>query len=246
MQLTDALRQRQDAEQALADSRAKLHEASRRRWGRHDNAAIAAAKGQLILAERRLEHGVAAERDVRDRLAAITHYQEARHEVIAGKAPERKELESALAQLDAALDCTRPGRVLALVDEPPAHLVERLGQPPRSPAGRAVWCHYALGIEASLDRNDGRSPPWTGWSQQTQAAREEIAVADRFLETSTAPESTEWANFAREAATLREDAHRTGAVRHVAHQLLTARAGQPQWSPVPQGWAPEEGQGPSL
>ena len=40
VQLTDALRRRHDAEQALADSWAKLQEASRRRWGRHDNAAM--------------------------------------------------------------------------------------------------------------------------------------------------------------------------------------------------------------
>jgi hypothetical protein len=193
-----------------------------------------------------LEQGVAAERDLRDRLAAIARHQEARREAISGSAPERKELETALAQLDAALDATRPDRALALADEPPSHLVERLGRPPGSPAARGVWCHYALGIEATLDRNDGKSPPWTGWSQQTQAAREEIAVADRLLETSIAPEPAEWADLAREAATLREHVHRSAALRQVAQQLLTARAGQPQWSPGRQGWVPEGGQRPSL
>jgi hypothetical protein len=33
-----------------------------------------------------------------------------------------------------------------------------------------VWCHHALDIEAAVDRNDGRSLPWTGWSPQTDRA----------------------------------------------------------------------------
>jgi hypothetical protein len=246
-QLREALRERHKAEQALADCRAKLQDASRRRWGRRDRAAVASAEGQLVCAGERLEQGVAAESDLRGRVAAIARYQQARREAISGTAPERKELETALAQLDAALDATRPDRALALADEPPSHLVERLGRPPGSPAGRGVWCHYALGIEATLDRNDGVSPPWTGWSQQIRAAREEIAVADQLLETSIAPEPAEWANLAHEAAALREDACRSAAVRQAAQRLLTARAGRSQWSPPGlQGWAAEEGQEPSL
>jgi len=223
-----------------------LQSASRRRWGHRGRAAVASAGEQLVLAEERLEQGVAAERDLRDRLAAIARHQQARREAIAAMAPKGKELETALAQLHAALDCTRPDRVLALADELPPHLVERLGKPPGSPAGRAVWCHYARGIEATLDRNDGKSPPWTGWSQQMQAAKEEIAVADRLLETSVAPEPTEWANLAREAASLREHLHRRAGARHVAQQLLTARAGHSQWSPGTDGRALEHGREPTL
>ncbi len=78
------------------------------------------------------------------------------------------------------------------------------------------------------------------------SGKEEIAVADRLLETSIAPASTEWANFARAAATLRKHVRRTAAVRQVTNQLLTARAGQPQWSPFRQGWLPEQGEEPSL
>jgi hypothetical protein len=244
--LTDAIKERHDAEQALADSRSRFQNASRRRWGHRDRAAVACAEVQLVFAEERLEQGVAAERDLRDRHAAIARHQQARREAISGTAPKRKELETGLAQLDAALDGTRHDRALALADEPPSHLVERLGRPPGSPVGRAVWCHHALGIEATLDRNDGVSPPWTGWSQQMQAAREEIAIADRLLDTSAAPGPTEWANLAREAATLREHVHRSAALRQVAQQLLTARVGQPQWSPGRQGWVPEEGQELSL
>jgi len=75
VQLTDAIRDRHDAEQALADSRAQLQNASRRRWGHRDRAAVACAEEQLVLAEGRLEKGVAAERDLRDHLAAIARYQ---------------------------------------------------------------------------------------------------------------------------------------------------------------------------
>src|SRR5207249_2827939 len=41
------LRARHDAERALADSQARLDEASRRHWGRHDRDAIAAAQGRV-------------------------------------------------------------------------------------------------------------------------------------------------------------------------------------------------------
>ncbi|MHB1533292.1 MAG: hypothetical protein ACYC1D_01510, partial [Acidimicrobiales bacterium] len=48
--------------------------------------------------------------------------------------------------------------------------------------GRAVWCHHALPLEAALDRNDGVSPTWTGWSQQANRARREIEIADQLLQ----------------------------------------------------------------
>ena len=239
VQLTEALRERHDAEQALAYSRAKFQDSSRRRWGRRDRAAVASSRERLALAEQYLEQKAAAERELRDRLAAITSYQHQRQEAIARTGLQRKDVETALAQLDD----TRPDRALALVDEPPSHLVERLGPPPGSPAGRAVWCHYALGIEATLDSNDGVGPHWTGCDQQAQAAREEIVVADRLLETDAAPGPTEWANLAGEAAILREHVQRTAAVRRMTQQLLKASA---QWGPGRPGWTPEERQEPSL
>jgi hypothetical protein len=73
---------------------------------------------------------------------------------------------------------TRPPDVRrALADEPPPHLVEPLGQPSHSPAGRAVWCHYALAIEAALDRAERQSPSWAGWSNEKRRARQVIAIA---------------------------------------------------------------------
>jgi hypothetical protein len=84
-------------------------------------------------------------------------------------------LETTLRFVDVALDQTRPPRVQALSLDPSHNLVERLGEPPASAAGRAVWCHHALPIEAGLDRNDSVTPFWTGWSRQTDRARQEIA-----------------------------------------------------------------------
>ncbi len=147
-----------------------------------------------------------AERDLHDELAAVAGHQRQRKQVITDSAPRRNELASTIAQLDAALDHTRPERVHALAGEPPADQVERLGEPPRSAAGRAVWCHHAQPIEAALDRNDGISPPWTGWSHSDRA-RQEIAVADRLLEAkSGATNPTEWAELAQQAGTLWEQA----------------------------------------
>ena len=65
--------------------------------------------------------------------------------------------------------------------DPSPDLLDHIGEPPALAAGRAVWCHHALPIEAALDRNDGVSSQ-KGWSPQTDRARQEIAVADRLLE----------------------------------------------------------------
>ena len=101
---------------------------------------------------------LAAERDLRDRLASLSHHQEQRRQAIADHAPRRKELETTLAQVDAALEHTRPERVHALAEDPPPYLVRLLGPAPSSPAGQAVWCHHALRIEA-FRRPQRRSQP---------------------------------------------------------------------------------------
>ena len=231
-QLPDLLRARHHAEQALTAGQANLDDASRRRWGRHDHEAIAAAKAKVAFSEQRMEQAVTAERHLRDELAAIAGHQQQRRQVANDSAPRRNELASTVAQLDAALEHTRAERVHALADEPPTYQVDRLGEPPRSAAGRAVWCHHALPIEAALDRNDGVSPPRTGWSRHDDRARQEIAVADRLLEAkSDAINPTEWAELAQQAGTLREQALR---------DLRARRAYQETTSPTPSGRAPSQ------
>ena len=83
------------------------------------------------------------------------------------------------ALLDAALDGTRPARVEALAGRPPPYLLDRLGPPPASAAGRAVWCHLATGIEAVLDRNGEAGPLRSASDYRT--SRRHIILADRYL-----------------------------------------------------------------
>jgi hypothetical protein len=221
-QLPTLVRARHEAEAAMAASQASLDEASRRRWGRQDHEAINAAKNQVGVAKHDLERAGVTERNLREQLARISSHQQERQQAIKGTASERKELETTLAQLDAALDQTRPQRVHALSLDPSPDLVKRLGEPPASAAGRAVWCHHALPIEAALDRNDSVSPSWTGWSRQTDRARQEIAVADRLLEAkSDGLNPTDWAELAQRAARIREAAARDLRIRKTFEQTMS-------------------------
>ena len=222
-QLPDLIRARHEAEQALTASQANLEAASRRRWGRHDHDAIAAAQAKVDIGEQRLQQALTAESDLRDRVAAIASHQQQRQRVITDSAPRGQEFAATLAQLDAALDHTRPQRVRALADQPPAHQVQRLGEPPRSAAGRAVWCHHALPIEAALDRNDGASPPWPGWSRQTDRAKREIAIADRHLQSNGAGVNpSEWAALAQQAGTICDGMVRDERIRQAAGQTRSS------------------------
>ena len=220
--LPDVLRARHDAERALADAAARLDEASRRHWGRHDHDAITAAQGRVAYHEQRLEEARRAECDLRDHLARISTYQHERRRAITDGAPRRQELATGLAQLDAALDYTRPQRVHAQVSDPSSDLVKRIGEPPASAAGRAVWCHHALPVEAALDRNDGVSPPWTGWSKQADRACCEIKIADQLLQVESGGiNPTQWAELAEQAATIREQALKDQRVRNAYEQKMT-------------------------
>jgi hypothetical protein len=109
------------------------------------------------------------------------------------------------------------------MSDPSPDLVKRVGEPPVSAAGRAVWCDHALPVEAVLDRNDGVSPPWTGLSQQTDRARREIKIADRLLQVeSDGIGPAEWAELAQQAATMREQALRDLRVPNAYEQKMTA------------------------
>jgi hypothetical protein len=208
-QLAEVVSQHHQAEELVAQSQARLQDAGGRRWGRHDHQAVADAQAQLAAAERRAQQATSAERNLRERLAALAQHQQQRQQHIADVAAPRQELDTSLGQVDAALDRTRPDRVAALADDPPDHLVQRIGAPPGTPAGRAVWCHHALDIEAALDRNDGASPPWTGWSSQTDLARRQIALADRVLQArSDRPGPSEWAELAEQAGSVFDQVRR--------------------------------------
>ena len=163
--------------------------------------------------------------------------------MVADTGPRRSDLQVALAQVDGALDHTRPRRVQRHVEDPPAYLTDRLGVPPSTPAGQAVWCHHAMPIESFLDRNDADRPRWTGWSPQADRTRREIALADRLLQTSDAPtDPVEWEEIADQATTLYKQ-----ALRHAAEQRAAIqRHGpftQPEWTP---GIEAPKRQGPEI
>jgi conjugative relaxase-like TrwC/TraI family protein len=207
-QLADILRARHDAERQLAERQAALQQAGRRHWGRRDHQAMAAAQALVDVARQRTEQANTAEQDLRERLDAISHYQDHRRQAITDSAPPRHGLETSLTQLDGALDHTRPDRVRALAAEPESELAKRVGPAPSSPAARAVWCHHALAIEATLDRNNNATLASTR-SQRTARARQEITLAERCLDTGIdSSDPAEWAKLAQQAATLRDELHR--------------------------------------
>jgi hypothetical protein len=221
-QLADTLRDRHQAERALADHQTELEAASQRRWGRHDHRAIAAAQREADVAKQRVTTAAVAEHALRELLAGLARHQEGRQKVIAATAAERRELVTMLGQLDAALGQTRAARVRALFDDPPSYLTDRLGPTPPSPAGRAVWCHHAVRIEATLDRNDGTASPWTGWEKEIARARQEIAIADRIIQSQDTDGPAHWARLADQAASIVEQAHRNSKIRTALDRLATA------------------------
>jgi hypothetical protein len=234
-QLPDLVRQRHEAEQLLEGSRARLEDAGRRRWGRHDNEAIVNAREDVAACQHRAELAGAAELGLRERVAHLAEHEQRRHEVMADLAPQRKQLGLRLAQIDAALERTRPDRIAAIADNPPEHLVSRIGPAPRTPAGRAVWCHHALDIETAVDRSDGRSPGWSGQSQQAREARRQIAVADRVLRVATDRlRPSEWAELAQQAGAVLDQARRAERIRNTGQTVS-------QWQrPRPTPWIDAE------
>ena len=225
-QLPYLVRARQEAERSLADSQERLREASRRRWGRPDYDAIHTVRAHVILAEGVLNQAVTDGRRLRDHLAAIATHQKERQRVFKDSRPLHQQLESVFSQLDAALDHTRAERVRSDLEQPPAHLVERFGPPPRSVAGRGVWCHHALSVEAVVDRNDGVDPRWTGWSPNAERAKREIVIADHHLECEAeAINPSDWSALAQQASTIYDDMLRNLRVRQ-AQERTTVWAHQ--------------------
>jgi hypothetical protein len=199
---TDAAARVHRARDALARAQQAVADAKRRRWGRDDQRAT--ANRQLVGAQGDLDRAVAGEHEAEDNLARVRQRQQQRQQVLRATAPERSELTRAVADLDAALDHTRPERVVQLVTKPDADVTHLLGDPPDTPAGRAVWCHHALAIETIRDRNP--SPDREVWSQLSQAcgdARRDIALAViANLDTGAADDPGAWSLCAARARDL--------------------------------------------
>jgi hypothetical protein len=132
-----------------------------------------------------------------------------------------KPLKATLSQFDGALDHTRADRARALAQDALPHLAERLGSVPSSSAGRAVWCHYALGIGAVLDRSDGSGALPPGHNAVMAGARQHVVIADRLLQASSGPnDPAGWAEIAGHAAALCNEALRIMRARTTIECLV--------------------------
>nr|MDQ3571124.1 hypothetical protein [Actinomycetota bacterium] len=133
--------------------------ASHRHWGRIDRSARDVALRRHDRARSGLE---GAKHSVERAQARLDHAraEQAHHEqALAATAAQRQELTQAMGELDAALERTRPERVLALARQEitPVHLVEALGPLSDEAGPRAVWCGLAEEVERFRDRHPGRS-----------------------------------------------------------------------------------------
>jgi hypothetical protein len=166
------------ARQVLAAAEQAVTDAEQRRWGRRDPQAITAANHRLERAKDDLDRAVAARRDADDALARVREHQQQRQQALAATTPKRSELTQAVADLDAALDHTRPDRVARLAAQPDAALRNLLGDPPTAPAGRAVWCRYASTVETIRDHHpEPDNNVWHQINHACQSARREIELA---------------------------------------------------------------------
>jgi len=132
--------------------------ASQRRWGRIDRPARDAALRRRTVASATLQGKEGSLEQARQELSQAKAAQASHEEALAATASERQELGKAMADLDAALERTRPERVLAMArgEVTPAHLVDAVGPLPEGPGPRAVWCALAVGVEEFRDRHPGR------------------------------------------------------------------------------------------
>ena len=227
----------QQAEELLAQSRARLQDAGGCRWARTDHQAVVDAQAQLAAAEDQAQQATSAERDLRERLAALAEHQQQRQDHIAAVAAERQR----------ARHYPRPGR------RRPGPHPPRPGRRPRRRL-RPITCsagsdrrrvHLQAGPCGATTPSTSRPnsttttaliPPWTGWSPQTDLARRQIAIADRVLQASSdRPGPTEWAELAQQAGTVFDQVLRAERDR-AASQRTPGQWQQPQpWADLAAG-----------
>ena len=229
--LADAGHALRQARVGVAGRRRALEAASARHWGRRDKDALAGATGALERAEDAAAQATLAEHDARERLDAEVSTMAERFRALAATEDCRIELTDALAELDAALDHTRAGRVaeLADLDLTPTHLAGVLGQAPTDPRGRQAWCGLAERIESYRDRHPDAlgheeaggvvgavgprpakrwmpAPDWDDLAGRLRHGREVVAVAAQVAalapSSAAGPEEGSWAEVFDQAAVL--------------------------------------------
>ena len=203
-QLAGAVITRREAEQDLVESGRQLEQARRRSWGRRGHPGISGAEERAKTGEDRLEQAVAAEAALRADLAFLARDEDERQRALTAARAQGLKLAGELGLLDSALEHTRAGRVLGLAGQSAPHVVDLLGPLPSSPGGRAVWCHHALGIEATLDR-ERSAQALRGKADRWKQARQQIWAADRVLQRGPEePGPGGWATMAGDASRVLE------------------------------------------
>ncbi|HSH61568.1 MAG TPA: hypothetical protein VK988_18360, partial [Acidimicrobiales bacterium] len=157
-ELARAERNRSTAVNRMEEAEQDLALASQRRWGRIDKPARDEALRRRSWARSSLQGAEVTVQRAQDHLRPARADQFRREQALAATADRRQELSQAVADLDDALQRSRPERVQALAGQEitPAHLVHALGPLPEGPGPRAVWCALAEEVEQFRDRHPGR------------------------------------------------------------------------------------------
>ena len=221
-QLADALRARQQAEEALGSARAAFDESGRRRWGRKDQQAVATAKAGVVFAEQRLERAAAAEGELRERFASLARHQQERQQATGGCGRGRAN-SSRPPWPSSTPPSTTPGPT-ASAPWPTTRRPtwssgsgQHRAHPPVAPCGATTRLASKLSSTAATPwarRPRGRSPAMA-------RARQEVAIADRLLHSSAdLADPAGWAELAGQAAALRNEAQRLVMARATIDRLI--------------------------
>jgi hypothetical protein len=176
-EMIDAAIGRRDAERDVAEAKTRADQAGQRRWGRRDHEALSLAGQEVSRHEQRLQQAAETETALKARFVQLGEHQQQRRHALVETHEHRVELSASLADIDGALDRSRPERVQALAEEGADHLVAVLGPVPQTAAGGVAWCQLAGKVEAYLDRHPPEGASWRDLCSDLGAARDHLARA---------------------------------------------------------------------
>jgi hypothetical protein len=195
---------RQAAELRLTHAQAELDEQLSRRWPRRDKTGIDRSTVEVQTARQQVAETRQVEVEARAHLADLSRHQQARAAALADTATERHALSHDLSRLETALEFTRSGRVMTLVERPTPLHIEVLGRPPVGAAGRAVWCHQAMRLEQHLDHGISAEAAWHSLINDLSATPTLARVADRHIANQARHRlgPADWATITEHATTI--------------------------------------------
>jgi conjugative relaxase-like TrwC/TraI family protein len=204
--LTGAITARRAVARELLAAREEHAVLVQQHWPRRDSAAIGRAADRLADAQTALEQAHADEHAARVRLDALDNHQHHRRQALDATASQRQALSTDVGLVDAALDRTRPDRVLDLARQRTPDLVRLLGPVPNSIAGHAVWCHAANRLEAHLDYDSRTGPEWERLCRDVAGTPQLCAIAHEHLDVDRSlTRPYHWAHVAETARTIHEE-----------------------------------------